>query len=304
MRVQVHDVDHGSCVTVTGPTGDVLMLDCGRSLARPWSPATYGARVIQTLIFQNLDEDHVEGLPGLCLPGAPEVRGIYSNPTVTAPALAVMKAGGMGTGVRHAHEVLRVYGAGGIGAWQHDLGGVHWQAFHNQYPWHFTDTNNLSVAVFVRWGDFTILLGGDMECAGWEQLLKNPAFVARLAEVKVYVASHHGRENGQCAALFRFMRPDIVIFSDCEKRHGTQETRDWYAGRVNGVRDTGKKWTATGPVMRKVMTTRSDGTLDIRVNASGGYTIYYEKSEPTIEEIIAALIPPASPVNRLLSGFP
>lgn len=303
MRIQVHDVDHGSCITVTGPSGDVMMLDCGYSASRPWYPSVaYAGQTIRQFIPQNLDEDHVQDLPGLLK--STSVMGMFSNPTVSATALRAMKPTGMGAGVQQAHDILAPYGAGGIGQWDHDLGGVRWQAFFNHYGLDFTDTNNLSVALFVRWGTFTALFGGDLECAGWERLLRLPAFVARLREVRVYVASHHGRENGKCDALFRYMRPDVVIFSDGPKRHETQETRDWYAARVNGVLDRDKPSTATGPYMRKVMTTRSDGSLDIRVNNLGGYFIGYEKSPPTLDEIIAALIAPKPTLANIFGGFP
>ena len=66
MRIQINDVDHGNCVTVTSPSGHVLMLDCGYSLSRPWFPAlAHSGRRIQTLILQNLDEDHTQDLPRL-----------------------------------------------------------------------------------------------------------------------------------------------------------------------------------------------------------------------------------------------
>lgn len=303
MRIRVHDVDHGSCIAVTGPTGDVMMLDCGHSVSRRWSPSVeYAGTTIQNLVLQNFDEDHVQGLPALWQ--GPPIKGVVSNPTVSAAALRAMKSGGMGAGVQQAHYILTQFGAGGIGQWVHDLGGVHWQAFYKRYALDFTDTNNLSLAVFVRWGTFTILMGGDLECAGWEKLLQSPAFVARLREVRVYVASHHGLENGQCEALFKHMRPDVVIFSDGPKRHETQETRDWYAARVNGIPDQDKPGTASGPVMRKVMTTRSDGTLDIEVNAPGGYMVRYAMTEPTIEEIIASLLSSKPAPRSLFSGFP
>jgi hypothetical protein len=280
------------------------MLDCGFNLDRPWFPSVaYSGQTVQSVILQNLDEDHAQDFRGLC--DRASVMGLFSNPTVTPAALYWMKDGKMGVGVQHAHDVLTTYGNTHIGSWDHALGGVRWQAFWNKFAQPFTDTNNLSVAVFVNWGGFTMLLGGDMECAGWEQLLQNPLFVARLNEVKVYVASHHGRENGKCAALFRYMHPDLIIFSDGPKRHGTQETRDWYAARVPGIVDNGKPRTASGPAKRHVMTTRSDGTLTIKVAPQGGYTVFYEKSEPTIEEVIAAMFPPQpNALSRLLDHYP
>lgn len=252
-------------------------------------------------MMMNLDGDHLSDLPALC--GSTTIGGIFSNPTVTAPALKRMKAQrGLSAGVQAAHDILDHFGGGRIGHWDHDLGGVSWKAFSNRYFWDFDDTNNLSLAVFVSWGSFTILFGGDMECAGWERLLKIRSFVDRLKDVRVYVASHHGRDSGRCDALFDHMRPEVVIFSDGPKVHATQDTTAWYGRRVTGIVDTSKPATVFGPVRRKVLTTRSDGSLRIDVQQSGAYTVWYERTEPTIEEIIAALLPklpplPATPFN-------
>lgn len=290
MQIEIHDVDHGGCVVITGPQGHRLMLDCGYNLDRPWFPSiAYANQVIQTLMFLNLDEDHVEDLPDLWK--RTQINGIFSNPTVTAPALKAMKLQGMRTGVQMAHDILAFFRSGCIGQWNHPLGGVWWHAFWNVFGCDFTDTNNLSLAVFVSYGPFTILFGGDMEASGWKKLLQNPSFVARLPEVKVYVASHHGRDNGRCEALFQHMKPEVVIFSDGAKTYGTQETTDWYGRRVTGIVETSKAPTALGPIRRKVMTTRKDGTLRIEVATNGRFTVFYEKSEPSISDIIAALFP-------------
>jgi hypothetical protein len=94
-----------------------------------------------------------------------------------------------------------------------------------------------------------------------------------------------------CEALFQHMRPEIVIFSDGAKAYSTQETTDWYGRRVTGIVDRSKPPTGLGPVYRKVMTTRKDGTLRIEVATTGRFTVFYEKSEPPISDIIAAMFP-------------
>lgn len=278
MRVQIHDVDHGGCVVISGPEGHRLMLDCGLNLKRSWFPSVaYQGERIDTLMLMNLDEDHCEDLDSLwehCPVGA-----IVSNPTVDAPALRAMKARhGMRGGVRKAAEIFETHGPGFIGDWSHGLGGVHWQAFWNRYGSDFTDTNNLSLAVFVEFGGFTILFGGDLERPGWRRLLESSAFRAKLASINVYVASHHGRENGCCAELFEYARPDLVIFSDGVKLHGTQETRDWYAFRAGGIPDISRPRGAFGHPLRKVMTTRSDGTITIDVKVGGSYLVTPSRS--------------------------
>lgn len=39
-------------------------------------------------------------------------------------------------------------------------------------------------------------------------MLKNADFRQRLAEVNVFVASHHGRENGYCEEVFQYCKPE------------------------------------------------------------------------------------------------
>lgn len=273
MKLEIHDVDHGGCVLATSPTGHRLMLDCGLSFGRPWFPSiTYRGEYIDTLMLLNLDEDHVEDLQALwndCPIGA-----IVSNPTVTAAALSAMKSKGMRSGVRTAHNILSAFGTGLIGNYTHSLGGIHWHAFWNAYGTEFTDTNNLSLAVFVTFGGVTILFGGDLETAGWRKLLLNPDFRRRLSEVKVFVASHHGRDNGCCDELFLWCRPELIIFSDGEKQHETQETAAWYRGKATGIPD----WTRSPGIFgiqpkRHVMTTRKDGTIQIDVTAAGEWSV-------------------------------
>ncbi|WBO22502.1 ComEC/Rec2 family competence protein [Sphingomonas abietis] len=280
MHIEIHDVDHGGCAVITGPAGHRLMLDCGLCSDRPWYPSvTYNGQRIDTLMLMNLDEDHCEDLPYLwrdCVVGA-----VVGNPTVDAHALRAMKAEcGMRSGVTAAANILERFGPGFLGDWSHDLGGVAWHVFWNRYGADFTDTNNLSLAAFIRFGGFTILFGGDVERAGWRQLLKNHDFRAKLSTVNVYVASHHGRENGCCSEVFDICRPELVIFSDGRKQYSTQETRDWYASRATGIPDYTKPAGLFGiePV-RKVMTTRRDGTIAIDVATDGRYSVRGDRME-------------------------
>ncbi len=273
MKIEIHDVDHGGCTVITGPAGHRLMLDCGLCNDRPWYPSvTYVGQRIDTLMLMNLDEDHCEDLPYLwrdCTIG-----GLVSNPTIHASVLRAMKAKcGMRAGVTAATNILDRFGAGFIGDWFHDLGGVAWEVYWNRYGIDFTDTNNLSLAAFVRFGPFTILFGGDLERAGWRQLLTLPGFRARLMSTNVYVASHHGRENGCCDEVFEICRPELVIFSDGRKQYGTQETGDWYASRTRGIPDFTKPGGLLGQPLRKVMTTRKDGTITIDIGADGRFWV-------------------------------
>lgn len=303
MKIEIHDVDHGGCAVLTSPSGHRLMLDCGQSLQRPWFPSiTYGRQHIDTLMILNLDEDHVEDLPDVWK--SCQIGALVSNPTVTASAISAMKAkNGMRAGVEHARDILSAHGAAVIGDWFNDLGGISWHAFYNVYGRDFTDTNNLSLAVFVTFGGFTILFGGDMEAAGWRRLMEIPAFRRRLFDVKVYVASHHGRDNGRCDELFDYCKPELVIFSDGPKQYETQETLSWYRTRAIGIPDWSKPAGLQGYPTRKVMTTRTDGTLTIQVEPSGKYMVYPDRDSSAEFADIAALNALLKPQPSWLSAL-
>lgn len=272
MRIDIHDVDHGACVMITGPRGHRLMLDCGKSLTRPWFPSiTLRGQVVNTLLLMNLDEDHVEDLEDLWK--STRIMALGSNSTVSAAALRFMKTSGMRRGVAAAHNLLSTLGPGFHGQWLDDLGGVHWHAFWNRYGVDFTDTNNLSLAVFVKYGPFTALFGGDLETAGWKKLLLIPAFRARLLEVNLFVASHHGRESGKCDELFRWCTPDLIVFSDGPKEYDSQETTGWYSHRTKGIPDWSQPSGLLGPTRRYVMTTRNDGTICVDITDNGRWNV-------------------------------
>lgn len=292
MRIDIHDVDHGGCTVITGPAGHRLMLDCGLCSDRPWYPSiAYRGGRIDTLMLMNLDEDHCEDLPHLwrdC-----PIGGLVTNPTIDGRALRSMKAEcGMRAGVAAATSILERLGTGFLGGWSHDLGGVAWHVFWNRHAVDFTDSNNLSLAAFVRFGPFTILFGGDLERPGWRQLLKNPAFRAKLATTTVYVASHHGRENGCCDEIFDICHPELIIFSDGRKQYGTQETRDWYARRTRGIPDFGRPGGLLRQPLRKVMTTRRDGTITIEVGTDGSFWVSATRQDnaPELSDLVASLL--------------
>lgn len=290
MRVEIFDVKHGACAVITGTNGKRLMIDCGyREGDEPWFPSVaFRGDRMEALVLQNLDEDHVDDLPYVW--NDVEIGAFYSNPTVTAAALKSMKDQGMKEGIATAHELLRQLGPGLTGDLA-KLGAVRVWAYYNRYGEPFKTTNDLSVAVFVEYGRFRMLFGGDLERAGWLELLKIPNFCADLASVRVIVGSHHGRESGKCEELFNLCKPEIVIFSDDSKRYDTQETDAWYRQRVHGIPDLSRQPTSFGTTSKRhVLTTRSDGTLTIDVNANGGYLVTPERQRDALEDLWAAIM--------------
>jgi beta-lactamase superfamily II metal-dependent hydrolase len=146
------------------------------------------------------------------------------------------------------------------------MGGITETTFWNPFPT-FTGTNDLSLVVFIKYSNFKILFPGDLEKAGWRELLKRPDFCAELRGTDVLVASHHGRESGYCPDIFDYFTPSAVVISDKPIEHETQGTVPDYR-RV--VRTQGVRVRTTGRD-RHVLTTRRDGWIQFTIDNDNFY---------------------------------
>ena len=268
--LQVFDVDHGACALLTMPTQHGtrrVMVDSGHSAdfrGAPWFPghhlADLGVKHLDLLVCTNYDEDHASGFPSLLKHGI-SVGCILGNPTVPPEVIVALKAlDGMGPGIRALATALRARRLNGYAETVPDIPGVALNWAWNPWP-HWDTENNLSLVLRMQVFDTTFLFTGDMECDGFNNLLRNSVFSSWIPGVNVLMAPHHGRENGRCPALFdsHHCRPQLVVISDCAKRHQSQETGPYYASKstgVRGVRSPGDN--------RYVMTTRSDGEIQFR----------------------------------------
>lgn len=263
MEVRIFDVEHGGCALVTTDNGDHLLIDAGHNSNTGWRPSIYlsslGIRSLERLIITNMDEDHASDLQNLRR--TVEIGKLYRNPTVGANEIRHLKGqDGIGYGIESLAQMMTSYTAA-VSAFP-DLGGLTIEMFWNEYPNDFVDENNLSMVCILRCHDLTICFPGDMEVQGWNRLLERPDFRMAMASVNVLVASHHGRRNGCCEALYvNGWRPQITIISDSGIEYATQETVAWYRARTLGVALNGS--------LRRVLTTRRDGRILLRTSSSG-----------------------------------
>src|SRR5690606_38399794 len=120
--------------------------------------------------------------------------------------------------------------------------------------------NDHSIVTFLQYAHSTICLPGDNERASWLELLRDDDFQHWLALTNVFVASHHGRESGYCEEVFQFCKPDLVIVSDGPATETSavakyfQRARGWEVHSRSGQPSES----------RRVLTTRSDGTIRVR----------------------------------------
>lgn len=255
MKFEILNVQHGFAAYAIAQDGSVLLFDCGRS-STCW-PSYYlwaqGIRAIHWLFVTNYDEDHITDLPMLWQWFG--IKALTRNLSVNSTELYNLKTPPISSSMNNLLEMMNSY-TGVVSREQVEPLGIQVQTFCNNYPL-FEDTNNLSLLNFLDIGGISFALTGDLERQGWLQLLQNPYVCELLKRVNIFVASHHGRENGYCREVFNYCSPWLVVMSDGAIQHDTQKMANVYGQHATGgwFKRQGKwEW-------RKVLTTRNDGGI-------------------------------------------
>lgn len=251
MKFEILDVEHGFCAYAIAEDDKVLLFDCGHSAkSRPsgylW---TQGIRTIHWLFITNYDEDHIADLP--MIRKWFKIDLLSRNRSINSTQLRNLKTSPLSPAMNILLEMNDNF-TGEVPVEQVEPPGIQVQIFNNNYPT-FTDTNNLSLLTFLDIGGVCFALTGDLERAGWIELLKKPVICELLKRVNVFVASHHGRESGYCSEVFDYCCPQFIIMSDGPVQYDTQEMAGVYGQHATGGFLNGQK--------RKVLTTRKDGGL-------------------------------------------
>ena len=148
--------------------------------------------------------------------------------------------------------------------------------------------NNNSIVRFISYNGIRFLFTGDLETPGWDWLIKNdPNFVKMVKDgIEVLIAPHHGHESGFPKALFDLIgKVDVIILSkDSEASKEESDVYSNYSSYANGVvyknRNDGELYEA------KVMTTRSNGNIHIRVDREKNeYKIWADKASSNHSKI-------------------
>lgn len=275
MRLVIWDVQHGACAMVQHVNqyaGRLAMIDSGS--ADDWCPSAYITKTLwrnrlDYLFITNADQDHMSDLQGLWDAGI-IIPVLFRNPSYTGEQMRQIKrqSGPLSTDAERYVSSCATFNQPVSEHFNQHMGGITATTFWNSYPY-FTDTNNLSLVIFIKYANFKILFPGDLEKAGWEALLQRADFRAELIDTNVLVASHHGRESGYCADIFKYFTPSVVVISDKPIEHETQKMGPDYR-RV--VRNQGVR-VRTTMKERHVLTTRRDGWIQFTVSGNGDYFI-------------------------------
>lgn len=269
LDVTIFNVEHGQSIFFYSQAQPAygMFVDCGNTQAfepidsvLPLLPRDQlGRPVLGNLTLTNYDHDHFSGLPYLM--GKTLISTIRFAKNLSTSEIIALKPVRTEALDRVCHlQNTYIYPAP-----------LHIPPYvvatfnlsKNSFPAGASNTNNLSQVVFVGYSGSVICICGDLEAAGWNQLLLQENFRLWLRATNVFVAAHHGRESGHAKEAFEHCSPECIIFSDKNIEHGTQEgMAQAYANHVTGNGILVVNQSSLTP--RKILTTRSDGHIAIR----------------------------------------
>ena len=275
LEIYVWDVEHGNCLTLKTHDGRVAMIDFGMNTSTDFSPAQFVARVwgverLDYLIVSHPHLDHIRDIANVkkLTPRVLHRRHIATDRLVTGEYAEYESL------IREYVEFEESY--------RHPL-----TIDDNPANWSIEfanfdvckdgeNVNDLGVATFVSCGGFTLFHPGDVEKDGWDCLLEKKDFTNMLERTSFLMASHHGRESGFSTDIFRFCTPKLTIVSD--GRYGDTSATSRYSTTTEGwaVYDSG----LTTYERRKVVTTRNDGRIRIRVDVQDRSTNVHVDRKP------------------------
>jgi competence protein ComEC len=270
LKIYIWDVEHGNAITIKTPEGKVVMIDCGTKPRSNFSPAIFikNAWDVDNLDYLIVSHPHLDHIRDLRNVITVKPKVLESRPIDISKLLT--------TEYKSNEEIIREY----VNFEQRYSGSVAtekdpdtWSVkFLNFFPNVNDDNiNNLSIVTFVSYGNFTLLHPGDLEKAGWENLLGDIEFVNILKKTNFLIASHHGLDSGYLSDIFQHFTPKLTIISD--GRYNDTSAKARYYENTEGwdVHDSGQ----LGKEERRVVSTRNDGRIYIGIEIMDSSTSIY-----------------------------
>jgi beta-lactamase superfamily II metal-dependent hydrolase len=255
MRLTVHDVGLGQCISLVHPSGFNMLWDAGTR--DNFTPTQFyreiGISEINRFFITNFDQDHVTGLAEL--KSKVSLRLLHRNWKVPAEYLRDLKerSGPISESMEVAltmHETWKGTASPESLVLPPDIS---FKTFCNAPSQEIQDTNNLSLVTILVAGGVKFVISGDLEFIGWDVLIRETNILDELSGTDVFVASHHGRQNGYHETVMEAASPSCVVMSDYEVKHATQQSLDLYRRHCSGMTLNGET--------RRILTTRRDGSF-------------------------------------------
>jgi competence protein ComEC len=243
------DVGHGTSVLIETPGGKAWLYDAGR-MGDPDRSYMSIASVLwyqrwsrlDGVFLSHADSDHYNALEGIAKRFKPGVLATtslvasHSSPALRRALDSMERAG----------TELQIWSLGGLAT----LDGVQFRCVHPPAQPGPGSDNAHSLCLMLEYGGRKILLPGDLESPGTEQLTSLPP-----EHVDVLMAPHHGSLSKSPASLLQWCQPDIVAISGSERASDR---------RVLSAFDSER---------RRVLVTARDGAIRLEVDAEGAYRV-------------------------------
>jgi len=212
LRVTVLAVGHGTAVVLEIPDGRCLLYDAG-SLSGPEvaqrhvaSYLWYRRRTkVDEVFLSHADLDHFNGLVDLS-------DRFHVGQVRTTPSFSQKAEAGVQATLRHLERrgiaVVRTMQGERL-----EAGPVTLEVLHPPAKGPPGPENVRSLVLLVTYHDQALLLTGDLEQAGMEEVIREP-----IGPVDVLVAPHHGSKVSNTDRFARWCRPRLVVSSETYPR--------------------------------------------------------------------------------------
>jgi competence protein ComEC len=275
LTVKFYDVEHGSCTHIITPNGKHFLVDIGTKSGKSICQhikntcLPYQGR-LDYLIITHPHIDHIADLENLYTYNiTPRVlwrdKDAFPLKIVSSDSAAQIslkrKANAMSdcytkTIAEHESPSNTAYN-----------GGVELNLFSAIVTGNEKDDlNNFSCVVVLQYGGFKIVLTGDNPSTKLNEMLGRSDFRSTVSNATVLLAPHHGRDGDFCAEFVNAVNPRLTVFSDKAIQYETQA----HAAQKYYNATRGTTWSGNP---RRVLTTRSDGTITFTFESSGEWSI-------------------------------
>ena len=196
MRIQIHDVGHGLCISLRHDNGNVMLWDCGhKDDNRPseFLPAA-GIDRIDRFFVTNYDEDHISDLPNLR--EELTISTLHRNPSISKEQLRALKrqSGRLSPAMLSMLEMIGSYNAGPPDP-PPKFPGVRFKTYSNNYSTDFDDSNNISLVTFLECNGLKFIIPGDLEEPGLGKTIDGIVISAGIEKCKcIYCVTSRQRE--------------------------------------------------------------------------------------------------------------
>ena len=198
LRVTFLDVGQGDAVLLQAPEGQTALIDAGRGGDIVPLLRELGVEQIDIMVATHPHADHIGGMAGV-IESIP-VRFFMDNgaPHTTATYRGLIAALQARPGITYLEATPRTISLGSATLEVLPL-----------LPRGTTEHNDRSIALVLRFGDFTALLSGDSEVRQLTHLVG----LGVVPELTLLKAAHHGSDNGFTWGFLQAARPRVVVIS-------------------------------------------------------------------------------------------